>query len=289
MAGTARNWLIGCGVGCGLVLLFAIGLGTAGFFGVKNVIRRAERLDAASDSLATRFGAAESWSPPADGSLPPGRIEAFLEARRLMTAEREQAAQTFAVLDGKGGVTAKVSAGVSLVPHVLSLIEARDRALLQAGIGPGEYRFLYSVGFFGLLGKDPGDGPGFMVSSRDGERRGGDWSIGSRGGDGDGGGDPEETRRRRAGDVRETLNRLQRESLRGQLAALDAGGVAAPAGWREQLAAEVAALEAEPRRLAWEQGLPAPLRAALEPFRERLEASYEPMTGALELGLEGER
>lgn len=286
MASTARNWLIGCGVGCGVVVLFAVGLGTAGFFGVKNVIRRAERLDAASDSLAARFGAAESWTPPADGSLAPGRVEAFLEARRLMAAEREQAAKTFAVLDGKGGVTAKVSAGVSLVPHVLSLIEARDRALLEAGMGPGEYRFLYSVGFFGLLGKDPGDGPGFVISSRDGEGRGGDWSIGSRDGND---GDPEETRRRRAGDVRETLNRLQREGLRAQLATLDAGGVAAPPGWRAQLAAEVAALDAEPRRLAWEQGLPAPLRAALEPFRDRLEASYEPLTGALELGLEGER
>lgn len=288
MAGTARNWLIGCGIGCGLLVVLAAGLGTAGFFGVKKFIKRAEGLEAASDSLAARYGAAEDWVPPADGSLDPSRVEAFLEARRLMAAEREQASRTFATLDGKGGMTGKVAAGVNFVPHILALIEARDRALLQVGMGPGEYRYLYGVVFFGLLGKDPADGPGFVVSSRDeGNGEGNDWSFGTRQGGGEG--DREEIRRRRGHDMREAMNDAFRASLRAQLAALDAasaaGSAGAAPGWRAELAAEVAALEAEPRRLPWEQGLPAGLRAALEPRRAELDATYDGMTSSLEMGL----
>ena len=69
-----------------------------------------------------------------------------------------------------------------------------------------------------------------------------------------------------------------------QLTALDAGG-AEPvhlAAWRAALAAEVTAMDNERRRFAWEQGLPEATRASLEPFRDRLEASYDRMTGVLE-------
>lgn len=286
--GSARNWLIGCGIGCGLAVILVFGLGAAGFFGVRSLVKRAEGLDAARDSLTARFGEAEAWAPPADGSLAPARVEAFLAARRLMAPEREQASRTLARPDGEGGVTAKISAGVNLVPHLLSLIGARDRALLQAGMGPGEYRFLFAVAFYGLLGKDPADGPGFVVSGDSGDREGDNWTFGTR--QGGGGGDPEEVRRRRGIDVRETLNAALGENLRRQLAALDAAGPGTgDADWRAQLAAEVAALKAEPRRLAWEQGLPAGLRAALEPRRAELEASYDALTGALELDLAGRR
>lgn len=283
MGGTARNWLIGCGVGCGLVVVLVLGLGAAGFLGVRNVMNRAERLEAASDSLAARYGSAEAWAPPADGRLDAARVEAFLEARRLMAPARSRASRTFATLDGEGGgVTAKVSAGVSLVPHVLSLIEARDRALLEAGMGPGEYRFLYAVAYFGLLGKDPADGPGFLVSGNNGSgREGRNWTIGSKGG----GADRDDVRRRRGNAVREALNGTQAANLGRQLEQLDAAGGGDPA-WRAALAAEVAALAAEPRRLAWEQDLPAALRSALEPYRDRLEQEYDALTGALELGLD---
>lgn len=286
MAGSARNWLIGCGIGCGLVVVLIAGFGAAGFFGVRHVMDRAERLEAASDSLAARFGTAESWAPPPDGRLDPARVEAFLEARRQMAPVRARASRTIATLDGDGGgVTAKVSAGVSLVPHVLSLIQARDRALLSAGMGPGEYRFLYSVAYFGLLGKDPADGPGFRLSGNSGSgREGTSWTIGSKEERVDGG-ERADVRRRRGNAVRETLNRTQAANLGRQLEQLEAAGGADPA-WRDALAAEVAALAVEPRRLAWEQGLPAALRSVLEPYRDRLEQEYDALTGALELGLD---
>lgn len=292
MAGSAKNWLIGCGVGCGFLIVLGLGLGAAGFYGVKHVAKRADRIEATGAALAERFGPPESYVPPADGSLDPARIEAFLDARRRMAPARERTAKSLAVLDGSagGGVPAKIVAGANFVPTLLSFMEERDKALLDAGIGNGEYRYLYTLAYFDLLGKDPGDGPGFQMNSN-GNEDGAGWSASTRH---ETGGDSErrrdEARRERARGVRRDLNGTQRENLRLQLEALDAaaaaaGGGGANAAWRAQLAAEVEAMDNERGRLAWEQGLPERMRAALEPFRQQLEESYDAMTGALELGM----
>jgi hypothetical protein len=313
MAGTAKKWLIGCGLGCGFFVALGLGLGAAGWYGVRHVAKRAESIEAVSDSLATRFGPPEEYVPPVDGHLASARLEAFLEARRLMAPVRERTSRSLAVLDGSSGsnVPARIVAGVNFVPQLLTFVAERDRALLTVGMGTGEYQYLYTMAYFGLLKKDPGDGPGFQLSQGNGgEGHGGaDWSFSTRHGGGhgsgnsdgagDGAGDKaaretkreterETARRDRADVVREDLNRVQRENLRRQLAALDAEGATAGKGraaWRDDLAAELTAMDNERRRFAWEQGLPEAMRGSLEPFRDRFEASYDAMTGVLELRL----
>lgn len=291
MAGSAKNWLIGCGIGCGLLIALGVGLGAAGYFGVRHVVKRAEGLEAARDSLVARFGPPESYVPPADGSLAPERVEAFLMARHLMKPVRERTSRTLAVLDGTSGgsLPERVRAGANFVPHMLAFIEDRDRALLQAGLGSGEYQYLYSLAYFALLQKDPGDGPGFKLLTRgDGGEGGRDWTLGSRHESGDDNRRRETVHREREDLVREELNRIQRENLRAQLAALDAQGGGANGAWRAQLAAELKRLTDERRALAWENGLPSGLRATLEPFRDRLDESYDAMTGVLELHLDSD-
>ncbi len=288
--GSAKNWLIGCGVGCGFVIVLGLGLGAAGFYGVRHVAKRADRIEAAGAALATRFGAPEAYVPPVDGSLDPARVEAFLEARRLMAPVRERTAKSLAVLDGSagGGVGARIVAGANFVPTLLSFLEERDQALLKAGLGAGEYRYLYTLAYFDLLGKDPGDGPGFQLHGRGGGRGTG-WSAGTSHESGvDSDRRKQEARRERAQAVRRDLNGTQRENLRNQLDALDAAGKTGrvDAAWRAQLAAEVEAMENERGRFAWEQGLPPAMRQALEPFRQQLEESYDPLTGAIELGMD---
>ena len=79
--------------------------------------------------------------------------------------------------------------------------------------------------------------------------------------------------------------------LKNQLAQLASGGEAGNPGsdtaagiaWRERLAAEIAALEADERRLPWADGLPEILEASLRPFRDRLETSYSPMINLFEI------
>lgn len=292
MAGSAKNWLIGCGLGCGLLIALGLGLGAAGYFGVRHVVKRAEGLEAARDSLVARFGPPGAYVPPADGSLPPERVEAFLMARHLMAPVRERTSRTLAVLDGSSGssLPERLRVGVNFVPHMLAFIEDRDRALLKAGLGNGEYQYIYSLAYFDLLGKDPGDGPGFKILTRgDGGEGGRDWTLGSRHETGGDSRQRETVRREREELVREELNRIQRENLRRQLEALDAqGGGGARAAWRATLAAELQRLTDERRRLAWDQGLPPALRASLEPFRDRLDKSYDAMTGVLELHLDND-
>ena len=36
MASGVQKWLVGCGIGCGLMILAAGGIGTCGYVGVKN-------------------------------------------------------------------------------------------------------------------------------------------------------------------------------------------------------------------------------------------------------------
>jgi hypothetical protein len=56
-----------------------------------------------------------------------------------------------------------------------------------------------------------------------------------------------------------------------------------PEDWRGALAAEIVRFESDPGRVAWSSGLPAVIEHALEPFRERLEATYSESLNCFEL------
>jgi hypothetical protein len=56
-------------------------------------------------------------------------------------------------------------------------------------------------------------------------------------------------------------------------------------GWRKALQAEIEAMESNRYRLIWQDGLPEVIQKSLEPYRQRLEDSYSPMTNALEISL----
>ena len=44
-------------------------------------------------------------------------------------------------------------------------------------------------------------------------------------------------------------------------------------------------MDRESLRILWEEGLPEQIRASLEPYRDRLDATYDDMTSILEMGL----
>ena len=175
---------------------------------------------------------------------------------------------------------------------MLAFIEERDRALLAAGIGAGDYQFLYTVAYSGCSERTPATGRASSCPvDDDGERGGRDWTVRSNRRFDSGDEAKRETARRdRADALRAQLNRIQRQTLRQQLAALDAAGTS-------RRAAAAAGGSRWPRKsrrwttsaAAWpgNRGLPDAARASLEPFRDRFEASYDAMTGALEMHLEG--
>jgi hypothetical protein len=290
MANNAWKWVLGCGIGCGAVMLILAALGVGGFFFVKDavqgVVQEVERVEETQRALRERYGSVWEFSPQPDGTIPAERVEAFLRVREIMKPTRDEMEQMLAVLSGEklegsessGGGIGKVRAGMGLIPRIMGYFGARNEALLEGEMGPGEYQHLYTLVFYSFLAKSPDDGPPFQLVGDDDGRR---WKSEF--------GSPSEA------DVREarlertlrSANRRALAVLRNQLEALDETGPSPDQrGWREALAAEIAAMEAEPERLPWADGLPTEIARSLEPYRDRLEASYSELCNTLEMGLD---
>ena len=285
MAGTAKKWFIGCGIGCGLFLLLIAGAGTVGYFGVRQAIDRGEDIEAGFEQLRAEYGGPGDYIPAPDGSVPADRMEVFLAARQDMAIDRKQIGDILRTLDdqevdgAKPGFIQKTKAGIQLIPSLMTFIDLRSHALLNAGMGLGEYLYIYSLSYYNLLARDLADGPSFQITGedQDGDNNGFHWDVGPSSSDGG------STTDEREKVIRRYLHRIHLQMARNQLEGLD--GLTGDQEDRTRLVAEIAALEDESLRLFWETGMPAALRESLEPYRDRLEASYDPMVNVLESGL----
>jgi hypothetical protein len=281
MAGTGKKWLTGCGIGCGLMILIAGGVGTCGYLGVKNVSKRAETLDEGFETLRADYGRPGEFVPAADGAIPAERLELFLAIRDDLTASREDLAGVLTTLDGDaeggGGVIAKIRGGITLIPRLFDFIDARNAALVEQGMGLGEYVHIYTAAYFAWLDKDPADGPSFQLSGDDEDEEGGiRWGINQEDG-------PENARDARDERIRRYLHGLQRKMVGNQLTVAEAADV--DPVWVTALREEAGLMDRHPRRLLWSDGLPSQMEASLAPYRERLEATYSSMVNAVEMGM----
>jgi hypothetical protein len=286
MAGAGKKWLIGCGIGCGLFVLVMGGVGTVGYFGVKKFGDRADRIEGTFDQMDAEYGQPSDFVPEIDGRVPGHRMEVFLAVRDEMGEVQQEVSDLFRTLDGEGdaGVVDKVKAGMKFIPSLLIFIEERNNIMLNLGMGVGEYQYIYSLAYYGLLGKDPSDGPGFNVvtDDEDSDRDSWHWDIKA------GEDDEEDIAAKREREVRRFVNKVQSHVVKNQLEALDTAGSVEGLDfdiWRAELAAEAAAMDRESLRFLWEEGLPAQIRDSLEPYRVRLDATYNDMTSILEMGL----
>jgi hypothetical protein len=277
MAANARPWLIGCAIGCGLlvVLMGVIAVGSAFF--VRDMVQRVEETRSASEDLDDRFGKVTDFRPAAHGHIDPLRIEAFLEARGLMEPVRTEleddlgrlaAAEEDGLAASGESALGMLRSGVGLVQGVFTFNTARSRALLDAGIGPGEYLYIYDLAYYTFLGYSPADGPPFtLVSGSDDQTSGHDAFV---------------IREERLTSIRRRLNRRMLPMLRNQLE--DARSSGEDDAWQARLTAEVEAMENSRHRLPWQDGLPDFMAESLEPFREQLAASYSELCNPLETG-----
>jgi hypothetical protein len=289
MADNAWKWVLGCGAGCAVAaIIVAIALGFGAYFVkgvVEDVVGEVERSERAESALVEKYGRFRDFTPPAGGAIPPERVETFLAAREIMAPDREELESALALLSStdddaaerRGGAIDKMRAGMGLVPKLIGYYSARNGALLEAGMGNGEYAYLYTLAYYSWLGKSPADGPPFTLvgdSDRDGTRFHSDF----------GAEDESDVRERRLERALPSLNRRLLPILINQRAALDDLETGdEPAGWRLALADEITAMETDPDRIPWQDGLPEVIAESLEPFRERLDAAYSPLCNTLEL------
>jgi hypothetical protein len=287
---TANRWLRGCGCGCGLLVLVLGLVVWGGYRLIRSVVENAQEAEAVMEQVRERHGRTSDFRPEPDGTLPPERMEVFLRVRELMAPARAETEHNFTLLSSQesegasqvpgvlGGVLKwamgilRIEAATELVAQAIAFVGARGEALLEAGMGHGEYLYIYSIAYFSGLGKSPADGPAFPMFGDDDDQ-------GSRGT-----GDEFEVRESRRELVLVTLNERLLPMLRRQLAALDESGRLREAGpWRQQLADEIAGMEADRFRIPWRDGLPPLIGASIEPYRARLEASYSPLCNPLEV------
>lgn len=250
------------GCGCLVVAVVAIPLVMAAM-----IIVPMNRAVAARTELETLYGTQASYVPPASGAPAPERIEAFLVVRRALEpacgdfwhAEKQVARlEAFDDQDDVSKIevtrqalsTSRTMMGVgSLIGH---FYETRNQALVDAEMGLGEYTYIYVLTYHDEILHPEAELQIFG---------------------------PETVNRR----VRDALFSM----LQHQLELLNQEG--GPEGSAATLAAEVRALEDDPNRIPWQDGLPPEIAAAILPFREALDLAYCGSTPPLELMINEKR
>ncbi len=255
-----KNW--GClkqtAIGCGVLIVIAIVIPIV--MGVLMMIpfnRAVENRHA----IEERFGLQEAYVPPASGAPSADRVEVFLEIRRTFSevcadlSRAEQQVQKLESFDDQDNVnpvdalkqalsTTKSMMGVG--PVIGRLYEIRNQSLLDAGMGLGEFTYIFTVAYRDRLLHPPES----------------DQLFG-----------PSPTNRR----VRKALLSM----LESQLAVLrsDGGGDAEIVA----LEAEIAALKTDEGRIPWQDETPPAITEAFTPYRAELDELYCPAMAPLEL------
>ncbi|MEZ4389053.1 MAG: hypothetical protein R3D98_16015 [Candidatus Krumholzibacteriia bacterium] len=276
MASTGKTIATGCGIGCLLLALVMGGLGTCAVVGIRNVKEKADDLKVVFKELESEYGDVGDYTPAADGHIDPARLEVFLAVRDSLLTGGARAERLMRTLDGADGAPAgrlaKVKAGLDLVPAIVTVIDAQVSALRDGGMGLGEYAYIYTLGYYVLLGEAPGAGPGFTLDrNSDDDDSTVRWSS-------DSDGDARDQRDRK---VRETLNQAMRAILANQRAAAIAAGE--DGAWTDALDAELERLNRDYERLPWQDGLPEAILVSLAPYRDRLAATWSEYLNALEM------
>jgi hypothetical protein len=273
MASTTSKVLAGCGIGCVVVIVIAAGVSFMCYRWVKDTTEAVDEASRVERELEEQYGPVRAFTPPAGPGVPADRMEAFLAVREALTGRRDELASAVTGLasagDGGGVVSGLrvARAGVSLAPLTLGFAGDRNRALLDAGMGMGEYTWIYWFSYDAWLGHPAGDSELHEIMNRPSTGHG---SVQMHV---DGGMEPEQIVWRLRRDITAMLKNLE-----GELA-----DDPEQTELLEAVTTELAELEADPERVPWQTGLPEIFATGMEPYRERLEATYSRATNPFEL------
>ena len=268
MGSSAKNWLLGCGLSCLAVVVLVVGLAVGFGVWMRGKVRGFEQAIDQQEQLEQRFGADEAFVPWPDGAVPPERMESFLAVREATAPARVKIAEFFSLLP-KGREEQQQlddssfleklrfamrmgSAGVGMAEDTAEFLRQRNSALEREGLGMGEYTYIYVTSYYAALGHSPADGEEHAS-------------------------DDERSERWEAPEARTTFL----AQLRGLQQSV--GQETGSATWAAELVTEIEALESDAGRAPWQDGLPEAIRASIEPYRDRLDSTYNPATNPFEL------
>jgi hypothetical protein len=140
----------------------------AGVYFVIIPVQESKKLE---QEINDRFGWLTDYTPPLDGHLTPGRVEAFIQVReavqrncRIFQGILEDIIAVESVeADEKMTAGEKASKGMdsfksmfSAAPAFLEFMDARNAALLEVGMGLGEYVYIYLASYGPQLSRETG-------------------------------------------------------------------------------------------------------------------------------------
>ncbi len=271
MSNTTTKVLTGCAIGCLLVVLALGSLAWMGYRWARTAAEVVEAAERAEDRLEAEYGLVREFTPPV-GPAAADRIEAFLAVRELMAPQRTalmESIEALAPAAGRGGAVGGLRAaraGIGMAPRMLEFVRARNEALLEVGMGPGEYAWMYWLTYYAWLGHPVDES---LLNDIMEARSELDGSM----------------QMHIDGMDTEHMEWQLRRDLEAMLRNLEVKIAADPeqAELRILVAAELAAMDADRSRMPWRDGLPEVFVVGLDPYRDRLEASYSPATNIFEL------
>jgi len=212
--------------------------------------------------LEERFGDHGAFTPAADGVVEEDRVLAFLQVREALSEIHGEIEE----IDSEMGSFEELADGeeppmMEALPAIFGLTKSmmglpwifgeiersRNRALIEVEMGLGEYIYIYMLAYHDQLVAPTQEANLFGASAANSR-------------------------------VRANL----REMIQGQLAAARAAE-SADEGLVAALAVEVQALDADDRRIPWQDGLPAQIAASFAGHRERLDSTYSAAAAEFEL------
>lgn len=259
MASTGKKWLLGCGIGCGSIVLIGIILSVVG---TMMMTRPMDEAASSQQTLTERFGERDDYAPPA--RLTSDRVEAFLAVREALLprcAEFKDITARFEAMDelDAGGdepspgeifrnVKGVMGAAFGMAGSMGGLVRDRNEALYEQGMGLGEYTWIYILGYHSMLGNPTNIG----LDSTEGR--------------------PLSAKQRRR-----IIDMMQRHAD-----ALESEGeVDLAAGWRD----EAESLERREDGVPFAHGeLPADVAEAIGPYRQTFEETWCGALAEFELG-----
>ncbi len=278
-----KKWFIGCGIGCGAVFLIVIILIIGGVSYIKNLVNQFENTEVMMSEITEKYGEIREYTPEADGSIDRYRIKLFISARKSFSQQRESLEKSLAALSPgtspedidvktSKNVFKMVRIGFGLLPEIAEFFKNRNQALLEAGMGLGEYYYIYIISYYSWLNKSPEDGPDFQILESNN-------TITFR--------NENEIMEERKEHVTRRIHHIILPMMHNQLKELNSDyTLKNKKEWRETLKEEINAMEYDRLRIPWQDGLPEVIENSLRPFRRQLEESYSVLTSPLEVAMD---
>jgi hypothetical protein len=159
MSQSSKSLFKGVGIGCGILTLIPI------LIVVVVSVRTALPLREANRDLLeleSRYGSPASFTPPASGEIPAERMESFLSVRDALEGPCGTFQELLAPMarmdnlpegqDATAGEVTHATRGIAdvatrITPLIGEFLRSRNRALLNARMGLGEYTYIYALAY----------------------------------------------------------------------------------------------------------------------------------------------